>query len=100
MMTDAMITDQDNELVVSGNLNFASVVDLWQKSLPMISAKKELVFNLSHVSSANSAALALLIEWIKYAKKNSKQIRFLHIPPQLLAIASVAEINREDFSFV
>ena len=88
----ADIVNQENRLMISGDLNFSSVPHVWQKSLPLLASQSTFDFDLSAVTSVSSAGLALLIEWLKYARKQHKTCRFFHVPQQLLSIAEAAGI--------
>jgi phospholipid transport system transporter-binding protein len=87
------IAIEKDRLMVSGDLDFSTVMLLWKQSLPLISSVKELNFDLAEVSNSNSAGLALLIEWLKYAKTAKKPIRFMQIPEQLKSIISAAGMD-------
>lgn len=87
------IKNQNGCLMVSGNLNFLTVPEVWQLSLPLLRDLKELRFDLEKVNSSDSAGLALLVEWMKYAKENQKKISFYHIPSQLDAIIKAAGVG-------
>lgn len=93
-MTAANIAFENNNLLVSGDINFVSAASLWNDSLPLLSKAKELIFDFSGVTHANSAALALLIEWIKYAKQTNKSISFIKLPDQLRSIAAVGGVDK------
>jgi len=88
------ITYKNNCLALSGPLDFDTVMDLWRSSLPLLAERSELTFDLSSVSNSNSAGLALLLEWVKYAKNSNKRIHFKNIPSQLLSIAAVSGIDK------
>jgi phospholipid transport system transporter-binding protein len=90
----AQIVLNDGRLQVSGDINFRTAVSLSKASLPLLAQCKSIIFDLSRVNNANSAALALLLEWIKYAKKNKKSISFEKLPAQLTSIAMAAGINQ------
>lgn len=92
MQSQATITLDHNCLLISGEINFTTAAALWMKSLPLLAQCKNLLFDFSKVTSINSAALALLLEWIKYAKKVSKPIAFRNVSLQLQSIATVAGI--------
>ncbi len=89
---DVSITNQNGRLIVSGDLNFLTVPILWEHSLPLLSALQELHFDLEKVTSSNSAGVALLIEWMKYAKSAKKKISFSHVPLQLTSIIQAAGV--------
>ncbi|MDR3477583.1 MAG: STAS domain-containing protein [Gammaproteobacteria bacterium] len=99
MSKHATIQYQDDSLVVTGELNFRTAVSLWQESLPLIKQYPDLHFDFSAVKSSNSAGLALILEWIKYAKLAKKSIRFSHIPTQLHSIIAVAGLKQMLSSF-
>lgn len=93
MAEAATIIYQNERWLISGELNFVTVSDLWRQSLVSLNDCKALHFDLTHVTSTNSAGLALLVEWIKFAKATHKPIQFSHVPAQLQAIASAAEVQ-------
>ena len=90
----ANIVNQENRLMVSGDLDFETVTALWRQSLALLARSPELQIDFTQVTAANSAGLALLIEWLKFARKNKKSIRFTHIPAQLISIADAAGIKK------
>lgn len=90
--TKAAIVFDQNKFYLSGNLNFSNVNLIYEKSLKELTSLQQLVFDFSEVQSNNSAGLALIIEWRNYAKKNKKEISFIHLPQNLLAIAEIAGI--------
>ncbi|SRR5579883_2237234 len=94
MMTSAKIMLENDCLQVSGDINFTTAVSLWQESLPLISRSPRLAFDFSRVTTLNSAALALLLEWIKYAKRAGKKISFTGLSPQLLSLADAAGVAK------
>lgn len=91
-MHKAAISFENDIISVEGDLNFTSVNHVWKNSLPLLDQCPRLVFDLSRVTSANSAGLALLLEWMRYAKSRNKAIQFDHLPDQLLSIAKVSGI--------
>jgi len=93
MILPADIVEQEGCLKVSGNLNFFTVMDLWYSSLPLLRNKNSLQFDFSEVISANSAGLALLLQWQRYAKQHQQTISFNNMPEQLVSIVSVAGIK-------
>lgn len=53
----------------------------------------ELELDLSGVSSADSAGLALLLEWVHWAKQSAREIQFKNIPDQIQTIARISEVD-------
>lgn len=84
---------ENDRLIVSGDLDFASVVTIWNASLPLIKSCKTLQFDFGKVTSVKSAAIALVVAWIKLAKCNNKPISLNHLPEQLMSIANVCSVH-------
>ncbi|MDA8561963.1 hypothetical protein N9L02_02480 [Gammaproteobacteria bacterium] len=82
-----------NEIFVEGVINFNSVDDIFKNSVSLLRKHDCLNFNLAKVSSANSASIALIIEWIKYSKKNNLRILFLNIPDSINSLAKVCGVD-------
>ena len=79
---------------VSGELTFATVAELWRANGSLFSGTaSEFSLDLSAVSRADSAGLALLIEWMRSARADGKAVRFLHVPQQLLEIARISGLE-------
>src|SRR5215831_5604131 len=89
----AAISLSDQQLQVTGELDFVTVVPLLTSSLPLLSRCAEYQFNLAGVTVCNSAALALLIEWRRLAQQNNKRIVFHNVPQQLLTVAAISGIK-------
>ncbi|HEB99345.1 MAG TPA: STAS domain-containing protein, partial [Thiotrichales bacterium] len=47
----------------------------------------------SGVGRADSAGLALLVEWMREARRQGREIRFLGMPAQMSAIAEVSGLS-------
>ena len=89
----ASIVQKQYQLSVSGELNFKTVMGVWRDSQAFLISSPELIFDLAGVTASNSAGLALLLEWLRYAKRENKKISFLNVPSQLLLIAAVADVK-------
>ena len=50
--------------------------------------------DLEGVTKADSAGLALLLEWITWANHTVREIRFLSMPERILAIARTTEVEQ------
>lgn len=94
MYSKADITSHGDTLHVSGVIDFSNANIIWEQSLPLLSSKSRFDIDFSKIESANSAALALLIEWIKYAKREKKPIQFHYLPKNLVSVASVAGLDQ------
>jgi phospholipid transport system transporter-binding protein len=93
MTNTVSIEYQDNSLLINGELNFATVMTLWKESMAKLANYDVLQFDLARVRASNSAGLALLLEWLKYAKHANKKIFFKNIPANLASIIDVAGLH-------
>ena len=79
--------------LLSGALTFETVPSVWRTSATVLSAGGDITFDLQGVSHTDSAGLALLIEWLRTARRMGKRMTFKNIPPQMLAIATVSGLE-------
>ena len=49
--------------------------------------------DLGKVGNADSAGLALMLEWIKHARSKRVQLRFINMPGQLLNLAKLSGLD-------
>lgn len=79
---------------ISGELDFktsqalSADISSWPNS-------GEINVDLAEVGHCNSAALALLLEWMKIAQQKDRQIKYHNTPEQLLIIARAYGIEQQ-----
>lgn len=84
----------DNHFVIKGELNMQSVPALAEAARALLAqAPGDLEVDLSGVSRADSAAIALLIDLQRHARRRKHGIRFLHLPEQLSQILRLSELH-------
>jgi phospholipid transport system transporter-binding protein len=71
---------------VSGQLTFTTVPELARVPAPTGEV------DLAGVTRADSAGLALLLDWLATAHGSGSGLNYHHLPPQLAAIARVSGI--------
>jgi len=82
----------DGRLLVSGDLSMKTVPALLaQNGLRDISG--DIHIDLQNVERADSAGVALLIEWQRIARQQQQKICFQNIPSQMLAIARLSGVD-------
>jgi len=84
---------EDGCFILEGVLDFQSVPGIWQQGLALFAEAPSLVLDLQQVSRSDSAGLALLIEWMRFARSHNKPISFINMPSQMLAIARVSSLD-------
>jgi len=90
----AQIQLSDGIIRVSGELNAASVPTLLESAVDLFrQSGQQLTIDLSEVSRADSSGLALMIDWMRTARQQQKQLSFRRLPTQLLEMARVSGIE-------
>jgi len=64
-----------------------------ETSEALFSAHQELEIDLAGVGRTDSAGLALLLEWVSWARNHSRTVRFRNIPQQILSMAQISEVE-------
>lgn len=85
----------DGQYLITGDLDFHTVPRIWSASQSLFAGGKSLTVDLSGVESSNSAGLALLIEWIRFADSNNCSIKFLNLPDQMLQVAQLCGVDEK-----
>jgi phospholipid transport system transporter-binding protein len=94
MPKQADIVLKNNVFLLSGELDMTNVMFVFNKSMQQIPSCETLFFDLSQLKSSDSTGLALVMEWLKYAKRHEKPIAFYHFFPGLLSIAQAAGMEQ------
>ena len=92
-MTIATAARNGNTLAIAGELDFASVADLWESARPLFQAEPICRIDLSGVHRSNSAGVALLAAWLHTARHDQRQLVFVNVPAQMRAIIQVAGLE-------
>ena len=83
----------DGRYALSGDLGFENVPAVLEKSREAFSRERKIEIDLSGVTSSDSAALALLIEWIRLARARDVPIVYAGLPDLLLALAGISDLD-------
>jgi phospholipid transport system transporter-binding protein len=83
----------DGHFELSGDMSFGTVAEILRTSERAFGQFEKLEVNLSQVRKADSAGLALLLEWKVQAGQRAIQINYVDIPESLLAIAKTTEVS-------
>ncbi len=94
MKTDLQIREQQpGRYLVDGELTFATIDRKTIKALPFPKQMQQITLDLNQVTTTDSAGLALIMEWIKFARQAKIQLTFENIPEQLVAIAKLSGLE-------
>ena len=83
----------DGRLLLSGELDFTTVTRVNGEALKLLQDADSIRVDLQGIVRSDSAGLALLVEWMRAARRLGKPIQFLNIPHQMLAIARVSGLD-------
>jgi phospholipid transport system transporter-binding protein len=91
--SDAPFTPDEGGYRLHAPLLFNTVPGLREQGVALISAAHEqLQMDLSAVTAADSAGLALLIDWLACARSAGKRLRYVRVPDALLALARLSDV--------
>jgi len=95
-MSDFKVNSSDSgSIKIEGRLDMNTVKSINKQTISLFNGPSEIQFDLSAVSQSNSAALALLLEWLKMAKKHQVSLSFSNIPEHLRELARVYGIEQD-----
>jgi phospholipid transport system transporter-binding protein len=82
-------------IVVTGELTFATARDARQLGLMVLegTSAERIVIDCSGVTRADSAGLAVLLDWLAWARRKSRVLNLEGLPESLLAIARISEVD-------
>ncbi|HCO43493.1 lipid asymmetry maintenance protein MlaB [Immundisolibacter sp.] len=86
--------DADGRVLLQGPLTFATVGARLKASAGLFRSHKQLCFDLQAVTSVDSAALALVVEWLRLGECHAVAVRFEHVPDALRSLAEVSELEQ------
>jgi len=84
---------EDGCFILKGVLSFQTVPVIWRQGMDIFRTSPSLVLDLQNVSRSDSAGLALLIEWMRFARSQNKPISYINMPTQMLAIARACSLD-------
>ena len=91
---DAQLADLgDGRFAVRSELTFKSATDILAQSKRLFADCERISVDMSDVQEADSAGLALLLEWVSWARRFDREIVYENIPQQILAIAQISEVT-------
>jgi anti-anti-sigma factor len=77
-----------------GDLDFETVPLLWARSREAFGAEPPIEIDLSGVTHAGSAGLALLLAWRRATLARGARLRFVGFAPQTEALIALSDLQR------
>jgi phospholipid transport system transporter-binding protein len=93
-MAEARFTDMGGgHWLLEGELDFTTVPSVLRHAGADMRGLAGIRVDLKGVTRADSAGLALLVEWLRESERAGTPISFINIPVQLLSIARVCGLE-------
>jgi len=82
-------------VVVTGELTFATAREARQLGVMVLegSTAQTIVVDCKGVTRADSAGLAVLLDWLALGRRTSRTITLENLPDSLVAIARISEVD-------
>ena len=93
MAAAQLVEKGDGSWLLQGELDFASVPLVLQHAGVNMLGKEQITVDLKGITRADSAGLALLVEWLRESESAGNSIKFVNVPAQLLSIARVSGLE-------
>ena len=93
-MSDARISPEgQGQYALSGELSFRTVPGLLREGERLFEGCSAFVLDLQGVDRADSAGLALLLEWLRSCRRRQQDLYFRNLPQALVEIARVSNLD-------
>lgn len=90
----SLVADDTGAVRLRGELTFATVPQLHPDGRRVIEqCTSGLEMDLSGVTRADSAGLALLVDWLAYAGTRQCALRYAHLPASIEALAGLSDVS-------
>ena len=89
----AKLKQTTNGAMIEGELTFSVIPSFINEGYRLIDAAQGgLTFDLSGVTRVDSGSLALLIDWVRYAKQQQKSVTFSHLPEKIQQMMKLSNL--------
>lgn len=95
MSEGSFVNRPDGTFELKGPLTFATVPQLiahgaaWREAR----AAEDITIDMGQISKADSAGLALMVEWLRLGRETGSALRFVNIPEQLRRLIRVSGLE-------
>jgi phospholipid transport system transporter-binding protein len=83
----------EGRFALSGVLSLATAASVLMAGERAFADATDIEVDLSGVATADSAGLAVLLEWVRWARLRGRRLRLVAMPPVLTAIADISEVE-------
>lgn len=79
--------------IVDGDMTFPSMTKKTVTNFKFLTSGKNITIDLGGVGNADSAGLALMLEWVKVARSKRVQLHFRNLPTQIINLAKLSGLE-------
>jgi phospholipid transport system transporter-binding protein len=78
-----------------GPFTFATARQARERGLAVLRAASSprVEIDCSGITSADSAGMAVLLDWLAFAKRSGRSLHFLSLPKPVLALAQISDVQ-------
>ncbi|HEU4593395.1 MAG TPA: STAS domain-containing protein [Steroidobacteraceae bacterium] len=82
-------------VAVTGELTFGTAREARQLGMLVLESSRadKIVVDCAGVTRADSAGLAVLLDWLAWGRRRSRAVTFANLPASLVAIARISEVD-------
>ncbi|MGR9100103.1 MAG: STAS domain-containing protein [Gammaproteobacteria bacterium] len=93
-MSSLRVTEKEAGVYsIAGEMTFTTVNRKTLKLFSFLRNIHDVTLDLGQVTAADSAGLALMVEWLKIAHRHKTKLRLKNLPEQLSALARLGGLN-------
>jgi phospholipid transport system transporter-binding protein len=93
MSAPSLIDAGDGRFALAGELGFGTVSRLLAAGLKAFAPHQTIELDMKGVTRCDSAAVALMLEWVRLTEARGARIAFRDLPASLHAIASISQVE-------
>lgn len=92
----AIVSTGPNTFAVSGPLTFSTARSVLASGIAAFASTSAspLEVDFADVGAADSAGLAVLLEWLAWARRSGRELHYMRVPEAICAIARISEVER------
>ena len=80
-------------ILLPSQVDFNNAMAIYQQSLSQIKEGTHCLIDFTAVTHCNSVGVALMVEWVKVAKKHHQPIHFIGVPDFLQSVLKAANLS-------
>lgn len=88
-----IVSAGNGRVQIAGDLTFETVGGLRERGAEVLQGEGDVILDLKAVTRADSAGLALMVEWLRQARRKDAGLRVVNMPDQMLAIARMSKLD-------